>query len=312
MRRLFALATALLAVALALTGCAPIVSDGAETLNVYATFYPIYALTDAVLKNVPDAGLHCLVQPQDGCLRSYQLSDWDASLLATGADAIMLGGRGLESFEGALFDWGDDGPAVSAILYNLTLAGDGSDAESHFKGQNPHLYMSLDGARQMIESIAAMMESMDPKYAGQYAENADAADAALESTLSTATEILSAYRGRRVAIMNEALVYCAMDYGLETAATIERESGDGMSGEALQSCLEKLSQSEIDVVLIERQAPQALVEAIRAAGFAVAKLDVLSTHTEGEGFEDYLEIQLDNARAMADAFERAAAGKDTH
>ena len=141
---------------------------------------------------------------------------------------------------------------------------------------------------------------------------AASADAALESTLSTATEILSAYRGRRVAIMNEALVYCAMDYGLETAATIERESGDGMSGEALQSCLEKLSQSEIDVVLIERQAPQALVEAIRAAGFAVAKLDVLSTHTEGEGFEDYLEIQLDNARAMADAFERAAAGKDTH
>ena len=314
--RRFIVALALLLVAAALTGCKPIVEDDVETLSVYATFYPIYALTDAVMAGVPDAELHCLVQPQDGCLRNYQLSDWDAALLASGADAVMLGGRGLESFEGALFDWGDDGPAVCAILYNLELfdAGSAGDAEadSHFSGQNPHLYMSLEGARQMVSAIAAMLESMDPKYASLYVDNASAADAALDSALRDARETLSDYNGRRVAVMNEALAYCARDYGLDIAVTIERESGDGMNGAALEACLDRLADAEIDAVLIERQAPAAFVEAIEAAGFAVARLDVLSTHTEGEGFRDYLEIQSGNARAIAEALDRAVAGKDSN
>ncbi len=315
LRRMLALALALL-VALTMAGCGPIVEDDVQTLSVYATFYPIYALTDAVMDGVPDAELHCLVQPQDGCLRSYRLSDWDAALLAAGADAVMLGGRGLESFESALFDWGDDGPAVSAILYNLELHDAGSEgnaeSESHFRGQNPHLYMSLDGARQMVSSIAAMLQSMDPRYADQYAANAAKADAALQAAMDEARGILEGCRDRRVAVLNEALIYCAVDYGLEIAETIERESGDGMSGEALQKCTDRLSDAEIDAILIEKQAPQAFVEAIEAAGFSVARLDVMSTHAEGEGFDAYLQIQLGNARAIAEALARAAVGKDSH
>ena len=316
LRRLLALTACLLLVALAAAGCRPLVEDDTEALSVYATFYPIYALTDAVMDGVPDAELHCLVQPQDGCLRSYQLSDWDAALLAAGADAVMLGGRGLESFEGALFDWGDDGPAVSAILYNLELydagtTGDG-EAESHFRGINPHLYMSLEGARQMVASIAALLQSMDPRYAGQYAENAKEADAALAAALNDAQGVLEGYRGRRVAVLNEALMYAARDYGLEIAEVLERESGDGMSGEALEKAIEGLSAAGIDAVLIEKQAPQAFVEAIGAAGFEVALMDVMSTHAEGEGFDAYLQIQAANARAVADALARAAAGKDSY
>ena len=316
LRRLLALAACLLPVALVLAGCRPLVVDDIEALSVYATFYPIYALTDAVMEGVPDAELHCLVQPQDGCLRNYQLSDWDAALLASGADAVMLGGRGLESFEDALFDWGDDGPAVSAILYNLELydagtTGDG-EAESHFKGINPHLYMSLEGARQMIASIAAMLQSMDPRYAEAYAENAKKADAALAAAQSDARGVLEGCVGRRVAVLNEALVYPARDYGLEIAKALERESGDGMSGEALERCIEGLSGAEIDAVLIEKQAPQAFVEAIASAGFEVALMDVMSTHAEGEGFDAYLQIQAANARAVAEALARAAAGKDSY
>ena len=117
-RRLLAALTVLTFV---LSGCRPLVTDATKALSVYATFYPIYALTDAVMAGIPDAALHCLVQPQDGCLRNYQLSDWDISLLASGADAVILGGRGLESFESTLTGWGETGPAVSAVLYNQEL-----------------------------------------------------------------------------------------------------------------------------------------------------------------------------------------------
>ena len=306
----------LLYTAFALSGCRRLISDEKQSISVYATFYPVYALTHAVMKDVPDAELHCLVQPQDGCLRSYQLSDWDAALLSAGADAVIAGGRGLESFEDALFGWGEDGPAISAVLYNLELynqqedAGSDPESQSHLKGPNPHLYMSLEGAKQIVESISAMMLSLDPEYADTYVKNAERASGQLDDLLENNREVLSAYKGRRVALMNEALIYVARDYDLEIAEWIDRESGEMMSEELLSSALEKLSGSEADVVLIERQAPGALIAALEAAGFSVARIDILSTHREGEGFDRYLEIQGDNARALREAFERADAGKE--
>ena len=95
MRRILSIASIAIAAMLALSACAPLVPEEASEISVYATFYPLYALTDALMDGVPNASLHCLVQPQDGCLRSYTLSDWDAALLASSADAVIAGGRGL-------------------------------------------------------------------------------------------------------------------------------------------------------------------------------------------------------------------------
>ena len=93
--RLTRLAGLALALILLLTGCSPMVEEeNSESLSVYATFYPIYVLAEMVIGGVPDVELHCLVQPQDGCLRSYPMSDWDLSLLAASADIVIAGGRG--------------------------------------------------------------------------------------------------------------------------------------------------------------------------------------------------------------------------
>lgn len=316
MHRVVTLALLLLVLMSALCGCRPLVQDEAGPISVYATFYPIYALTDAVMRDVPDAALHCLVQPQDGCLRAYQLSDWDAALLIRGADAVISGGRGLESFESTLFSWGEGGPAVSAVLYNLALYEpqqrvDG-EIQSHFQGPNPHLYMSLDGAAHIVESISATLVSLDPDYSEQYISNSARAVQALKALLNTSRSKLAALAGRRVALMGEALIYVARDYDLEVADWIEREAGSAFGDNELAMWLERLEKAGVSVVLIEKQAPRALVESLEAQGYAVAPIDVLSTHTEGEGFDSYLEIQSENAQAICDAFERAEAGEEKH
>lgn len=313
MRRAVALMLILLAIA-TFSGCKRLIPEEKQSISVYATFYPVYALTDAVMRDVPDARLHCLVQPQDGCLRSYQLSDWDTALLASGADAVIMGGRGLESFESALFGWGDAGPAVSAVLYNLELYNQAEhidgEAESHLKGQNPHLYMSISGAKQMVESISATMVSLDPAYAQTYVENTESAIRQLDGLLAENQGELADYTGRRVVLMNEALIYVARDYGLEVADWIDRESGAPMGDNELSALTERLADDETRVVLIEKQAPQALVEALEATGCVTARIDVMSTHREGEGFDAYLDIQRENARAIRSAFERADSGKE--
>ena len=319
MRRYRLIGGVALAVLLAamLAGCGPLVQPQEQTASVYATFYPVYALADAVIRDVPNIQLHCLVQPQDGCLRAYQLSDWDMRLLAS-ADGIISGGRGLESFESTLFSWGENGPVVSAVLYNLDLYNQGKAAgdaeqESHLRGENPHLYMSIDGAGQIVESISAMMVSMDPKYAALYAANTDAALEALKSAASQAREIMAPYGGRPVILMNEALVYTVRDYGLETAEWIDRESGTAMVDEELSRCLARLDDSRAKVVLIERQAPPQFVRALEEAGYSVALLNVFSTGREGEGFESYIQGQIENVNAIRAAFERADGGEaDVH
>lgn len=291
--------------ALALAGCRPLVTEDEKPLNVYATFYPIYALADALMEDVPNAALHCLVQPQDGCLRAYGLSDWDAYLLAS-ADAVVCGGRGLEGFESLLFQWGENGPAVFAALYNLDLY-EGKAAfdreDSHLDGPNPHLYMSVPGAKAMLESISGALMSLDPRYAEIYSTNLEHASAALNQLSEDMREAVGNIESQPVALMNEALIYTANDLGLQVAAWIERESGETLSGDALEDCLEQLDASGAKVVLIERQAPASLTDALEKAGYAVARLDVLSTHKESDGFDGYIEAQKNNARAIGRAFE---------
>ncbi len=306
-RGLILLLIALLAAPL--TGCGRLVEPEEKPIAIYATFWPIYALTDAVMKDVPNARLKLLVQPQDGCLRDYELSDWDAAILGGDADAVIMGGRGLERFESALFGWGEGGPAVSAVLYNLELysgkAHPDGDRESHLEGDNPHLYMSVSGAQKVIESISATLQSLDPGYGARYAQNAQAAEAKLDALLAENRAMLKECEGKGVILMNEALIYPALDYGLTVSDWVDRESGDAPAGSEVTELIDRLSASDARVILIERQAPQALTEALSAAGYAVARLDVLSNHREGEGFEDYIEIQRANARAISEAFAAA-------
>ena len=298
---------ALLLLALLLSGCQPLVEDAPKHLTVYATFYPIYALTEAVARDVPDLTLNCLVQPQDGCLRRYALSDWDIYLLAN-ADAVIAGGRGLESFEKTLFGMGERGPAVSALLYNLELINNTTtrhsdgETESHLDGPNPHLYMSIEGAKQILESAAAMMQTLDPDYDSLYIENTEKACAALDALKAQTREITGDLTGRRVVLMNEALPYVARDYGLEIAGQFDRESGVALDEGEIDACLEQLSGWEAKVVLIERQAPSSLVEALEKNGYTVARMDILSTRRTDEGFDGYIQAQTNNARAIRRAF----------
>lgn len=304
----------ILAVLATITGCKRLVEPENKSISIYATFWPIYALTDAAMVDVPDARLKLLAQPQDGCLRDYSLSDWDAALLASDADAVIMGGRGLEQFESQLFGWGETGPAISAVLYNLELYNQDDHAdgegEAHLRGANPHLYMSVEGAQQIVQSASAILQSMDPLYAGQYAENARIAVEQLEGLLAEKRATLAGCEGASVVLMNEALIYVAQDYGLSPVAWIDRESGENLVDAELTACLEQIMATDARVVLIEKQAPQPLVEALEAAGCAVAKLDVFSTRREGEGFDAYIEAQAENARVIAQAFARVEAREE--
>ena len=307
LRKLGAMLICLVLLAAALSGCGSRTdSEESEELSVYASFYPIYAMAAMITENVPNLRLNCLVQPQDGCLRSYVLSDWDMALLSS-ADALLIGGQGLESFEAALQSWEQKPFALAEVLYNMELIeqaaeNSNSDGDSHWLDANPHIYMSIDGAIEIAGRVAQNMAVLDPRYADLYLENLERAEAMLEELkeeISAETAVLS---GKKVAVLNEALVYAAQDYGLETALCWDRDSGESMDEAALETLLATLKENDIRIVLIEKQAPQSLLEALERSNIAVAALDVLSTRRAAEGYAGYFAAQRANASAVREAY----------
>ena len=282
-------------------------SPETEALSIYATFYPIYGITALIADGVPELQINCLAQPMDGCLRSYSLSDWDLALLVRSADAVIAGGRGLETFESTLYALGEDGPAIVSVLYNLELAtvkpANETGEESHWTDENPHIYMTIDGAIAIAERIAANLTVLDPEYADLYAENLEKAKNRLESLREEMHSTTGDLTGRKVIVMNEALVYAAREYGLDVELCYARESSESLYDRELEDCIEQLHAYDARVILLEKQAPETLRRALEEAGFRVAALDVLSTRRASEGAEGYFEAQLENARALAAAFE---------
>ena len=309
--RFWAALIALGMITAALGGCARTDSqDQPETLNVYATFYPLYACAEMITADVPDLQLSCLVQPQDGCLRDYQLSDWDYALLQRSADLVIAGGRGLESFESALYSMGDAGPAVACVLYNMEFAENPQtahidpDRESHFLDPNPHIYMCIDGMISIAESICAQMTIVDPENAGLYQRNLESAKERLNALSAEMHEIAGEIEGRKAVIMNEALTYIANEYDLNVVYSVDRDSGEAFRDTELRDCIESLAPYRGAVLLIEKQAPEAFVEALRGAGFTVALLDVLSTHSAQDGADGYFDAQRCNAQSLAEAYQK--------
>jgi ABC-type Zn uptake system ZnuABC Zn-binding protein ZnuA len=155
----------------------------------------------------------------------------------------------------------------------------------------------------IVENIAAAFAILDPRYADLYSANLMEATEELRALRAETSAAMAAHAGQKVALMNEALIYVAQDYDLEVAAWINRESGGALYGDELAQCIETLKASGARVVLIEQQAPKPLVDALTEAGFAVARIDILSTRGEIDGAEGYFEAQRANASALAAAFE---------
>lgn len=239
------------------------------------------------------------------------MSDWDLALLTSSADLVIAGGCGLESFETLLYALGDEGPAVSAVLYDMELRKEkainsSQDRDSHWLDENPHIYLSIDGAIEIAERIAAALTVLDAENQQVYSENLANAQNKLHDLQDELHKSLSTAKKRRVIVMNEALVYAAEEYGLKVDLYYERESGEAIEGSDWENCLDALNESDARIVLLEKQAPASLMDSLQDAGFIVAALDTMSTRSATEGSEGYFAAHQENVRTLLEAFKEAS------
>ena len=294
----------ILALALLLTGCGPLVEEdnNDKEFSVYASFYPVYALSSMIIKEIDNMNLACLIQPQDGCLRSYALSDWDL-YLASNADLVIVNGNGLESFESILSALGEEGPAVigatsGLVLYKPEIT---DDTQSHFHGANPWLFLSVEGAKEMLRAICAGMIYLDPGYEEKYAENLLRAENELTELKEKMSRIVGEKaKGFPVAVAHEGLLYFANEWETDVRAVIQRESGVMPDENELSEMLQTLEHSGAKTVLIEKQAPQALLKALKDSGYNCALMNTLSAGNAETGTQGYFDAMIFNAESLAE------------
>ncbi len=294
--------------ALILSGCAPVVNDEdiPENFSIYASFLPVYMLSDMIISDIPGVNLHLLIQPQDGCMRYYALSDWDQYVLMN-ADAAILIGNGFESFESAVMSMGENGPSVISASSSLVLdsSGTGDTDESHLNGANPWLFLSADGGLSLIEAIAANMIALDPDYEAKYIQNLNLSYDRFEKLKNEIDSIRENIdTQKRVALAHEGLIYVANDFGLNVEVRIDRESGEYPDESFLEETLSKLEKADAEIVLVEKQAPNALTEALKAAGYPVVYIDTLSAGVPQNAAKAYFERMIENARAIEAALRK--------
>lgn len=288
----------LLTLVVCLCGCHKMVEDDGE-LTLYASFYPIYVLALGICQDVPDTHLRCLTLPQDSCIRSYELSQWDAGIL-TDADALILGGRGLESFQEQAEASGF--PMVLA-MEGVALTGDDTeadDAENHWAGPNPWLFLDPAGAAEIESSIAHALALLDPGNAARYEENLEKETRKLNDLAAD----MAVPEGGSVAVLHEGLIYLARAMNLSVTAQVEREPGYALSDNELALAFKTLGESGARTVLLERQAPDSLERELAQAGYSVARVDTLTTHTQADP-DAYFGIMRENALEVRRALDAA-------
>lgn len=162
------------------------------------------------------------IMPQAGYMEDYELAEADY-LRAQSADAVVLIGGGLESFDTLLYAQGLK-PAIAAGQDVERMPGRVIDPdEDDTPAENPYVWLSPERWGQIVHGVAAALAQLDAENAAQYTRANDEAQQAVACVRQAMEAQLRAYTGRRVIVMHPALAYLCEDAGLDVVMTIERD-----------------------------------------------------------------------------------------
>lgn len=262
-----------------------------ESLRVVTSFYPVYVAALNVTAGVPGVEVSNLASPHVGCLHDYQLTAGDVRRLAD-ADLLLVNGAGMEPFLGKVAQQ-SPGVRVVGVSDGIALLDD-----------NPHVWVSLEGARRQTDNIAAALAEADPDRADAFRANAAAYNAALTALEERMRTALAPYAGTPIVTFHEAFPYFARDFGLDLAGVIEREPGAEPSARELADTVKLVRQRKVKALFAEPQFPDKSAQVVaRETGVRVYSLDPVVTGPSdpGEARGAYLQAMEKNLEVLQEA-----------
>ncbi len=237
----------------------------AEALRVVTSFYPVYVATLNVTSGIEGIEVENLASPHVGCLHDYQITPGAMRSLSE-ADLLLANGAGMESFLGKITQQLPRLRVVE-VSQGITLL-DG----------NPHVWVSLEGARRQVENIAAALAAAAPAHAAEFQANAERYNARLAELGARMHAELAPYAGTPVVTFHEAFPYFGREFGLRIAGVIEHEPGSEPSAQELAQTIDLVRAQGVKAIFVEPQFSPRTAEVIaRESGAKVYELDPVVT-----------------------------------
>jgi len=172
---------------------------------------------------------------------------------------------------------------------------------------NPHTFVGLSTTIQKVYTIANELSRIDPENATFYRKNAR--KYAKKFRLMKRDAMLSLGEldtaGMKVATTHNAYGYILQEFGVDVAAVIEPAHGVEPSASQLQGTIEKIRESDIDVLFYELNMPNRFVDTIEEA--TGVQLYRFSHMTHGPYEDNKVEIEMkSNLDTLIEAMKFAA------
>ena len=292
------LIAAIFVVAYILSGNLTPIDSAERSYSVYASCYPVYALSSLILKDVPGIRLLQLTQPTARGLGDYALSDWDRAMLSH-ADVVITLGGGYEAFANELLSGSSICITLQSALPLMSLPQDANvyGGNSEERAPVPWLYLSAEGAMELCEALCANMCTADEACASMYIANLNACYDKL-SAMQAAAQNTKALRGVNVALMHEALLYPASDAGANVVYSIPCKEAQALLPQELLEVIDQMQSLNTQAVLVDRFCDPALVQALEASGLPVIRLDLMCDMDPSYGAQGYFDAFYNNLKAI--------------
>lgn len=282
----------LLIIALLLTGC------GAPTApaDIAATTLPVYEFTLRLCEGTP-LTVTRLVTEEVSCLHDYSLNVRQVKA-AEAARVTVISGAGLEDFldgvipQDAVIDASRGIPLLSGESEHHH-GHDGEEAHHHH-GEDPHIWLSPENAKQMAVNICDGLAQVYPKYEEQFRGNLHPLLEELDALQRYGDSQLAELACREIITFHDGFAYFAHAFDLTVLRSMEEESGREASAKALIELIEEVEYHSLPAVFTEKSGSVSAAGILsQETGCGVYTLDMAMS---GESYFDAMYRNIDTVK----------------
>lgn len=264
-----------------------------KTVNIVASFYPMYIATLNVAKDIPNVKVTNMTKPMTGCLHDYSVTPDDMKNLE-GAQIFVVNGAGMESFMDKVIKQMPNLKIIESSKGIDLIKGDGN------QGDNPHIWVSISNAITQVKNIEKELSVLDPNNAKKYKSNTDEYVKKLETERDKMHKALDPLKNRDIVTLHEAFPYFAKEFNLNIIGVIEREPGSEPSAKDLDETILQVKKLKVKALFAEPQYPTKAADTIaKETGSKVYSLDPAVTGPMEA--DAYINIMESNLKALEEA-----------
>ena len=258
-----------------------------QTAQIAATTLPVYEFTSGLCEGT-DITVTRLVTEEVSCLHDYTLKTGQMRAIEA-AELVVISGGGLEDF----LDDAIGGKAVIDASHGMQLHG-GHAHEGHSHENDPHIWLSPEEAKHMVQNIAEQLADYYPQHADTFHKNEAVLLEKLDALHTYAVEQLQDLSCRELITFHDGFTYLAESYDLTILRAVEEESGSEASAQELIELIQLVQDHGLPAIFTEKSG------SVSAAGIISrethAKIYTLDMAMSGDSYFDAMYHNIDTLK----------------